>query len=151
MRMQLRISLTRALAFTTLVLLAGCSDDTSPEQQVRAVIDSMEQAAEDRDVGALTEHLSASYRDANGQDRAEASRYARGYFIANQSVHLLTRIESLEFPAPDEARVRLQVGMAGRGGEPGVGDLSADLYDFDVALIREDGEWKVSYADWRAH
>ena len=67
----------------------------------------------------------------------EASRYARGYFIANQSVHLLTRIESLEFPAPDEARVKLQVGMAGRGGEPGAANLSADLYDFDLALVRE--------------
>ncbi|HKU12825.1 MAG TPA: hypothetical protein VJQ52_00440 [Steroidobacteraceae bacterium] len=132
-------------------LLAGCADDASPEQQVRAVIDSLEQAAEERDVGDLLEHVSASYRDAQGQDRAEASRYARGYFLANQSVHLLTRIQSLEFPSPDEARVKVQVGMAGRGGDPGASTLSADLYDFDVALVREDGEWKVTYADWRAH
>ena len=111
----------------------------------------MEVAAEARDVGDLMEHISASYRDAQGQDRTEASRYARGYFIANQSVHLLTRVESLEFPAPDEARVKLQVGMAGRAGAPGQAGLSADLYDFDLALVREDGEWKVSYADWRAH
>jgi hypothetical protein len=97
------------------------------------------------------EHISASYRDARGQDRAEASRYARGYFIANQSVHLLTRIESLEFPAPDEARVKLQVGMAGRGSEAGAAGLSTDLYDFNLALIREGDEWKVSYADWDAH
>ena len=134
-----------------LVLSAACSDDSSPEQQVRAVIESLEVAAEARDVGDLMEHISANYRDAQGQDRTEASRYARGYFIANQSVHLLTRIESLEFPAPDEARVKLQVGMAGREGQPGSASLNADLYNFDLALIREDGEWKVSYADWRAH
>lgn len=139
------------LACVVLVLIAGCSDDTSPQQQVRAVIASMEQAAEDRDVGDLMEHVSAAYRDSQGQDRAEASRYARGYFIANQSIHLLTRIESVEFPSPDEARVQMQVGMAGRGGAQGAGGLSADLYDFDVALVREDGEWKVSFADWRAH
>jgi hypothetical protein len=139
------------LASIALASLAGCADDASPEQQVRAVIDSMEQAAEARDVGELLVHVSANYRDAQGQDRAEASRYARGYFVVNQSVHLLTRIESLEFPSPDEARVKLQVGMAGRGGEQGAAGLTADLYDFDVALVREDGEWKVSYADWRAH
>jgi hypothetical protein len=132
-------------------LLAACGNDDSPEQQVRSVIDAMEVAAEARDVGDLTQHLSANYRSADGQDRAEASRYARGYFIANQSIHLLTRIESLEFPAPDEARAKLQVGMAGRGGDQGAASLSADLYDFDVALVREDGEWKVSYADWGAH
>lgn len=138
-------------SWVVFVLLSACSDDGSPEQQVRAVIESMEVAAEARDVGDLLEHISANYRDGQGQDRTEASRYARGYFIANQSVHLLTRIESLEFPAPDEARVKLQVGMAGRGGAPGQTGLSADLYDFDLALVREDGEWKVSYADWRAH
>ena len=132
-------------------LLAGCADDASPEQQVRAVIGSMELAAEERDVGALMEHISPNYRDAEGRDRAAASQYARGYFIVNQSVHLLTRIESLEFPAPDEARVQMQVGMAGRAGEPGAGNLSADLYNFEVVLVREDDEWKVSYADWRAH
>lgn len=133
-----------------LAVLAGCSDDTSPEQQVRAVIDSMEVAAEARDIGELMEHVSTAYRSADGLDRAEAGRYLRGYFVANQSIHLLTRIESLEFPAPDAARVKLQVGMAGRGGQ-GAADLSADLYDFDVVLVREGGEWKVSYADWRAH
>jgi hypothetical protein len=134
-----------------LALLTACDDPGSPEQQVRAVIASMETAAEARDVGDLMEHISASYRDAQGQDRAEASRYARGYFIANQSVHLLTRIESLEFPAADEARVKLQVGMAGRGGETGSGGVSADLHDFDLVLVQEGGEWKVSYADWGAH
>jgi hypothetical protein len=136
-------------ALGALVLLAGCSDDASPEQQVRTVIDSIELAAEARDVGDVMEHVSAAYRSADGQDRAETSRYVRGYFVANQSIHLLTRIQSLEFPAPDEARLKLQVGMAGRDGQ-GAANLNADLYDFDVVLVREDGEWKVSYADWRA-
>jgi hypothetical protein len=140
----------RLAVLAVLALLSGCSGDASPEQQVRAVIDSMEVAAEARDVGDLMEHVSTAYRGADGLDRAEAARYVRGYFVANQSIHLLTRIESLEFPAPDEARVKLQLGMAGRGGQ-GAADLSADLYDFEVALVREDGEWKVSYADWRAH
>jgi hypothetical protein len=140
----------RSALVAALALLGGGSDDTSPEQQVRAVIDSMELAAEARDVGDLLEHLSVAYRSADGQDRAETSRYIRGYFVANQSIHLLTRIESLEFPAPDEARLKLQVGMAGKAGQ-GAANLNADLYDFDVVLVREDGEWKVSYADWRAH
>jgi outer membrane biogenesis lipoprotein LolB len=138
-------------SWVAFALLTACADPGSPEQQVRAVIESMETAAEARDVGDLMEHISTSYRDAQGQDRAEASRYARGYFIANQSVHLLTRIESLEFPAPDEARVKLQVGMAGRAGEPGAAGLTTDLYNFDLVLIREGDEWKVSYADWHAH
>jgi hypothetical protein len=107
--MRLLTPLRSPFSWVALLLLTACSDDGSPEQQVRAVIESMEVAAEARDVGDLMEHISASYRDAQGQDRTEASRYARGYFIANQSVHLLTRVESLEFPAPDapERRAKL--------------------------------------------
>jgi hypothetical protein len=149
--MRLSALLRPPIFWVAFALLTGCGDPASPEQRVRAVIDSMETAAEARDVGDLMEHISANYRDAQGQDRAEASRYARGYFIANQSVHLLTRIESLEFPSPDEARVKLQVGMAGRSDAPGGSGVSTDLYNFDLALVREGDEWKVSYADWQAH
>ena len=145
-------SLSRSPCFwVALALLTACSDGASPEQEVRAVIDSMEVAAEARDVGDLMEHISDNYRDAQGQDRQQAALYARGYFVSNQSVHLLTRIDSLEFPAADEARVKLQVGMAGRGGETGSSGLSADLHDFDLVLVREGSGWKVSYADWGAH
>jgi hypothetical protein len=147
----MRVSPPLTFVLVLLAFLTGCADDSSPEQQVRAVIESMEVAAEARNVGDLMEHISDNYRDARGQDRQEAALYARGYFVTNLSVHLLTRIESLEFPAVDEARVKLQVGMAGSSGDTGSGGLSADLQNFDLVLVREDGEWKVSYADWRAH
>jgi outer membrane biogenesis lipoprotein LolB len=132
-----RLSIFWPCFWVALALLTACSDGASPEQQVRAVIDSMEVAAEARDVGDLMEHISDNYRDAQGQDRQQAALYAR--------------IESLEFPAADEARVKLQVGMAGRGGETGSSGLTADLHDFDLVLVREGSEWKVSYADWGAH
>ena len=90
------------------------------------------------------------YRDAYGQGPTDAARYARGYFLAHQSIHLLTRIEQVEFPSPDEARATVLVGMAGRETDADdAWDLAADLHEFDVALAREDGEWKVTYAEWR--
>ncbi len=46
--------------------LPPVADKDSPDQQVRAVIEQMEQAAENRDVGDLKAHLSEDYRDANG-------------------------------------------------------------------------------------
>jgi hypothetical protein len=130
-------------------LLAGCGDAESPEQQVRKVIDAIEVAAEQRDVSDLMQHVSKNYRDGNGDGPDEASRYVRGYFIANQSIHLLTRVEEIQFLSSEEARANVLVGMVGReAAASGSWDLAADLYEFDVALLREDGDWKVTYARW---
>jgi hypothetical protein len=141
----------RTRLFATLMALAtlaACGDADSPEQQVRAVIEQMELAAENRDVGELGEHLSADFRDTNGRSAEEVARYLRGYFIANQSVHLLTRIEQLEFPTDGEARAQVLVGMVGREADAATQwDLAADLHTFKIALRREDDEWKVTFAE----
>ena len=136
----------RSLVFLTLATLAACGDKDSPEQQVRAVIEQMERAAEERDVGGLKTHLSEDYRDANGMGAEEAARYARGYFIANQSIHLLTRIEELTFPTDGEARAQVLVGMMGRDAADDW-DLAGELRTFKIALRREDDEWKVTFLE----
>ncbi len=74
-----------------------------------------------------------------------------GYLVAHQSVHLLVRIDELELVATDLARLRATVAMAGREAEAAAAwDLAAEVYEFDVTLAREDGEWRVTRAAWRA-
>jgi len=129
--------------------LAACGDSDSPEAQVRATIDAIEHAAEERDVGGVADHVSEQFRDSYGQDGKELSRYIRGYFIANQSIHLLTRIGNIEFPTSEEARVKVTVAMVGReAAEANAWNLAGEIHDFDVVLRREDDEWKVTYAKW---
>ena len=137
-------------ALLVAIALAACGSDTSPEDAVRAVIDTAEEAAEARDASKLLRLVAPDYRDARGNGADEIGRYVRGYLLAHQSVHLLTRIESIEFPGTDLARVKATVGMAGREAEAaGAWDLAADVYEFDVTLALEDGEWRVTRADWR--
>ena len=139
----------RVLLLTALAALTACGNSDSPEQQVRAVIDKMETATEARDVGGLAEHISPEYRDSSGMSAEDAARYVRGYFIANQSIYLLTRVEQVEFPLPDEARARVLVGMVGREADAASNwDLAANLYEFKVSLRQEDGDWKVTFAEW---
>lgn len=131
-------------------IVGGCGEADSPEAQVRALIGQMELAAEARDTSDVLELISAQYRDHYGNGRDEVGRAVRGYFIANQSIHLLTRIEELSFPAEDEARATVLVGMVGRDADAtDAWDLAADLYRFEIAAVREDGEWKITWARWR--
>ena len=133
-----------------LSLLSGCGDDDSPEQRVRELIAQVEVAAEARDTSDVTQWLSPAYRDAHGNDIDEVKRLLRGYFIANQSIRLLTRVEELTFPNPGEARANVLVGMVSREADAAnAWELAADLNEFEIALAEEDGQWRVTWARWR--
>ena len=133
-----------------LSLLSACGDDDSPEQRVRELIAQVEVAAEARDASEVTQWLSPAYRDAHGNSNDDVKRLLRGYFIANQSIRLLTRVEELTFPNPGEARAKVLVGMVSREADAAnAWELAADLNEFEIALAQEDGEWRVNWARWR--
>ena len=130
--------------------LIACSSEDSPEEQVRTAIAEIELAAEARDTADVIEWLDPAYRDAHGNDVEEVRRLLRGYFLTNQSIHLLTRIETLTFPHPDEARVVLQVAMVGRDADAAnAWNLAGDLHRFELALISQDDRWLVNWARWQ--
>jgi hypothetical protein len=129
--------------------LAGCGSSATPEQQVREVIDAGEAAAESRDLSGMLEHVSASFRDDQGGGREELKQYLRGYLLTHPSVEVLTRVESIEFPYRDYARVQLTVGTLGRGAAgSGTFDLAGDVNEITLELALEGDEWKVVRAAW---
>jgi hypothetical protein len=135
------------LAVVGAMLLSwGCGGE-SPEAQVRAVIETGEVAAEDRDLSALMDLVSPDYVDDQGRDRSELRHYVHGYLITNQSIRLLTRIDRIEFPYRDMARVDLTLGSLGREAtEDSSFDLAADVQRLSIELQLDDGEWKVTRA-----
>lgn len=136
-----------SLLLVCALILGGCGSADSPETQVRRAIDAMEKAAEARNVGDLMEFVADDFRDQYGQDRNQLRQYLMGYFIANQSIHLLTRIDELELPGPEEALVRMTIGMVGREADAAnAWNLAADVQDFEITLRREGDDWKVLYA-----
>jgi len=142
---------TIALAMGAVLAFAGCGDKESPDAQVRAVIAAGEAAAEARDLSGILEHVAPAFRDAQGGGREELKQYLRGYLVTHPSVHLLTRIDSVEFPYRDLARVKLTVGTLGTGSTEAAGfDLAADMHDVVLELQFEDDAWRVVRAAWQS-
>jgi hypothetical protein len=133
-----------------LLALAACARPDSPEAELRAVIAAAKEAAEARDAGALFDLIAPDYRDAQGYGADELKRHVRGWLIAHQRVRLLTRVNSLDFPADDLARAQVTVAMLGRETDAAnAWDLAADIYEFDLTLAREGGDWRVTRAAWQ--
>lgn len=125
-------------ALTLVTLLAACGTRSSDEEQVRAVVEEMEKAAEARDTSDVLEHIAANYTDAQGFDRAQLQQFLRGYFLAHPKLELLVSIDSLEFPAEGLAQAEITVTSVA---------LDADRARLKVEFRREGGDWQVSRAD----
>jgi hypothetical protein len=136
-----------AAALAASLALSACSERTTPEQQVRAVITAAEDAAERRDHGDLVALVSPRFEGANGEDVREVSRLLRGYLVANPSLRVATRIERIEFPYEDMARVELAVGTLARD-KGGPLDLDVDAQAVALELQRKEGQWRVTRAHW---
>ncbi len=133
------------------LILTACSREPSPEDRIREVIVAAEQGAEARDLSDVMAVVSDRYSDLRGNDKAGVRDLMRGYFLINQSIHLLMRVEDIVFASERVATARITVGMLGRQ-DVGATDwrLAADVYEFDVRLFNEDGEWRLQSADWHA-
>jgi hypothetical protein len=129
-----------------LLLITACGRESSPEQQVRATIAAGERAAEERDAGALLDLVSERYSDDQGRDAELLAKYVRGYLLTHPSIHLVTRVESVEFPYRDLARVRVTIGSLAREGAADTLDLGADVDEVEIELTREGDDWRVTRA-----
>lgn len=133
-------------------LLAACGPGDTPEDEVRLFVKAGEKAAEARDIGALKELVSERYGDDHQRTRRDIIAIAARYFLTNKNIHVFSRIDNLLFPEADKAELVLYVAMTGRN----VSDLDAllnmqaDLYRFDMKLVRENKEWQLVSAEWRS-
>jgi hypothetical protein len=133
------------------VLAAACTPSATPEQRVREFLGRAEKAVENSDMRTLRGYVSQQYSDADGRDRRAIDAILRIQVLRHESIHLLTRIERIEFPEPSRAEVDIYVAMAGRP----IADASqlaafrANVYRFQLTLMDEDSEWRVLHAQWQ--
>ena len=128
-------------------LAQGCAA-SDPEVQIRALLASTEAAAEARDTGFFADTLGDGYRDASGNDRDGVLRMLRGYFIANQRVEVLSRVDEVTLEGEDAARAVVHAALVGQHPGGALLGIDSDLYRFELELVNEGGEWKIIGAKW---
>jgi len=129
------------------ICLSACGDPAEgPEQAIRSWVSQGHEAAEAKDRRALVDMISPTYTDARGNSRDDIENMFRFYFLRQDKVALLTRIEELQIYGDSAAMLVLAVGMAGTSDT--VLGFSADAYRFEMEFERGDEEWLLTSARW---
>lgn len=130
-----------------LTSVVSCSvDEGDPEQQVRAWVSAMQEAAGEKDRKAIVANISSAYVDARGHSRDNIDKLLRLYFLRQNKVALLGRIDDVRIIGETAAEVSVTVGMAATNNSA-LG-LSADAYRFELELEYDGDDWKLISARW---
>ena len=125
----------------------GCASD-DPQAELRKLIAEAESAAEARDTGYFRDVISGSYADRRGQRRDDVINVIRGIFLTNATVEVISRIETIELAGTEAAKVKLQCALVGKREGASLLDVDGDLYNIELELVRENGDWRIIGADW---
>lgn len=138
------------LAWTVIVgcVMQNACGPRDPDGELRALIEAAETAAEARDTGFFRNLISADYADRRGQRRDDVVNTLRAYFLLNQTIEIVSRIEAIELFGDDAASIKLQTAAVGRADGRSVLDIDGDLYRIELELGREGSEWRIIGADW---
>lgn len=136
-----------------LLLLTACGDTvTAPEAEIRTVVARAQAAAEARNASELRALIAEDYLDAQGHDRKTIEQLIRLQLFRNQSIHVVTRVRTMEFPEPERALVMVMAALAGQPvtSIDQLAGLNANIYRFDLELIRQGkDDWRVRHAAWQ--
>lgn len=134
------------------LLFAGCSgDQASPEARILALLDAAQSAVENRSLHDAAELISAAYQDQSGRDKQALKRLLMGYFLRNQTIHVLKKVQQISLQGDRSAHVVLLAGVAGRRPSEAVSlqQWRGDLIRLEAQLILDDDEWRLIAASWR--
>lgn len=144
-RGNLHLNLLAGLVLTT--LLAACGGPTpGPEEQLRQWVSAGQSAAEAKERRAMLNLISPAYVDARGNDRDDIGNMLRLYFLRQDNISLLTKIDEIQLYGDTAAKINLSVGMAGTN--DGVFGFSADAYRFELELEHDGDDWLLISARW---
>jgi len=142
--------MTRIVILVCLFLtVVACGDSPgTPEDSVREWITAGELAAEEKDRSELLSMISADYADTRGNDRDQIGDLLRIYFFRQNTIALLTSIDSIEVMGDTAATAVVTIGMAGL--QNSALGISADAYRFEFELLKPKDDWLLIGARWAA-
>lgn len=131
------------------IIALSCNRQTD-QDKVKKIITDIQAAGEEKDVKKIINNLSQTYSDPQGFNYESIKGLLVGYFLRYPkiSVYINNLTISIENTS---AKAVFQTVLTSGEKTGSVADIipqSLGIWDFDVTLKKESGDWKVTSAKW---
>ena len=140
----------RLVILTVLIglLLTGCGDEPSVQQQVISTIRTMEEAAENGEHLEFITHVADSFKGQQGSmARSDFHRFM--IYQINQHRRLRAQFFPIYVQELEEGRASADFRILVTGGA-GLLPESGQLYEVNTTWISSGNDWMLNSADWKA-
>ena len=140
----------RWLLLAAVLGISACGDGAkSPADQLRADIDAIQRAAENRDIGEFMAFFSEEYDDEGGRGWKDVRALAQFQFLRNPQLHTFKVIQRLDMINDQRASVSILAALAGSPieGASALSGMRAELMQFELEF-EFDEQWKIRKARW---
>jgi hypothetical protein len=144
-------ALWAVLAASSIMILAGCGGEETPEDRVRSYIAQVIESAEARDWRSFKDYVADDYNDDHGLRKEEVLGIVVRYILANQRIYILERVASIHIDNPANAHAIVYAAMAGQpvSGPEELARIRADVYRFEIDLrAGDDGVFRTRRGIW---
>ena len=143
------------LLLPLLLFTSACTEQSTPEEEIRRSIESMAESVRAKNVKAFMKAVSRDYRDPSGIEYKGVKGMIFRQFMAPGSLKLFMRDLAIEVIAPDETRavVEARAFLVRAGAGESISDTlpsDAQGFRFRVVMGLEEGVWRARSAEWEA-
>ena len=137
------------LGVLSLGLIACELDRQTPEEQIESLIEVAIDAAENRDLGDLMQHLRPDYLDQKGYQKAQMEKLLRLYFFRHKRIYIWSKVKQIELLSASQANAVLYLAMAGGTITDAsmLAGVRASIYEVKLDLVKDD-RWRVQRSSW---
>ena len=133
----------------TMMVVSGCHKEND-QDKVKKIITDIQTASEQKDVRKITNNISKTYSDPQGFNYEGIKGLLIGYFFRYPKISVY--INNLTISVENtSARAVFQTVLTSGEKTGSVTDIipqSLGIWDFNVTLKKESGDWKVTSAKW---
>ena len=130
--------------------LVACGKSKSAEELFGETLVSMEQAIENRDIGAFMSHISDRYEDRQSRNKKDIKRIAQLHVLGNRNLHIYSHVTQMSVTDDRYAELIVFVALAGQpiDSVDALKNIRAELMRFRVSF-EYDEDWKATAAQWK--